>query len=265
MKYVKLAAFILCGAFMFSGCSLINGNKEALELPPNPQSFEQVYEDNGETLITVNGRTYSYFGVLKSKMSNDSIRECLGYVDDDKNMRIFSLYDDPYDNYIMVKHIGGIMDQPSFLRAVDTKQQDVFTPSYIESSGYEYWISSGLHYEMPTARIGFICNCENVKFIDYAIRINGEDAGLGETGYVSHGEVTKGALFEVDITELEYGQRAYNDEPFEVEVVFSVVDTDDNSYEVKGSYKRDMMFGAYANNLEIRYDENDGYYLFEDI
>ena len=111
MKKQKIAALIMCGALLMSGCSLINSNNEVLDLPPNPQSYDQVYnQEDGDTTIEVNGRTYSYFGQVKGKMSNDSIRECLGYVGADKNLRIYSLCDDPYDNYIMVKYIGGIME-----------------------------------------------------------------------------------------------------------------------------------------------------------
>ena len=266
MKKQKIAALIMCGTLLMSGCSLINGNNEVLDLPPNPQSFEQVYnEEDGDTTIEVYGRTYSYFGQVKGKMSNDSIRECLGYVGADKNLRIYSLCDDPYDNYIMVKYIGGIMDQPSFLRAVDTRQQDVYTPSYIESSGYECWGSSGMHYEMPEACIEFICNAENVMLIDYEVMVNGEYAGCGQTGYITYKAIRKGELFEFSMNEATYGQKADKDKPFDVAVTFTVTDTDNNVYEVDGVYEREMMFGARLTGLEIRYDEARGYYLFEDV
>lgn len=266
MKKQKLAALIMCGTILMSGCSLINGNNEILDLPPNPQSFDQVYdEDTGDTTIKVNGRTYSYFGRLKDKMSNDSIRECLGYVDGDKNLRIYSLGEDPYDNYIMVKNIGGIMDQPVFLRAIDTRLQDVYTPSYIESAGYECWGSSGMHYEMPEATIRFTCNAENIMLIDYEVMVNGEYAGCGQTGYITYKAITKGDIFEVEINEATYGSKADKDKPFDVAVTFTVTDTDNNAYEVDGVYEREMMFGAVREGLEIRYDEDMGYYLYEDV
>lgn len=255
---------MICGAVMLSGCSLLDQDKGALVLPPNPQSFEQVYcEDTGSTDIEVNGRNYSYFGTVKESFSNDSIRECLGYVDGDKNMRVYTLYDDPYDNYIMVKYINGIMEQPQFLRATDTLHKDVFTPSYIESLGYEFWGSSGLHYEMPAATVNLVCNCENVKFIDYDILVNGEFAFTGETGYVSHGTVNKGEIFYVEINEFTAGDKADKDHPFNVALTFRVVDGDDNVHEVEGVYEREMMFGATLNSLEIR-EGNGVYYLYED-
>ncbi|SCW50525.1 hypothetical protein SAMN02910456_01473 [Ruminococcaceae bacterium YRB3002] len=265
MRKCEFGVLLICGAVLLSGCSLLDQDKGVLELPPNPQSFEQIYEeDTGDTTISVSGRTYSYFGTVKDSFSNDSIRECLGYVDDDKNMRVYTLYDDPYDNYIMVRYINGIMEQPQFLRAVDTRMKDVFTPSYIESLGYECWGSSGLHYEMPAAYVRFVCNCENVKFIDYEVSINGEFAFTGETGYPSHKPVDKGEIFDLEINEWEAGDKAEKDEPFDVVITFVIIDPDDNTHEVEGSYEREMMFGATLVGLEIR-EENGKYYLYEDV
>lgn len=265
MNRCKVGILVLCGAVLLSGCSMLDQDKGVLVLPPDPQSYEQVYdEDTGETTIDIDGRTYSYFGSLKGSFSNDSIRECLGYVDDDKNMRIYSLYDDPYDNYIMVKYINGVMEQPSFLRAVDTKHKDIFTPSYIESACYESWGSSGLHYEMTAATVTLVCNCEGVKFIDYDVLINGEDKYTGETGYASHGTIDKGEIFTVEISEWAAGEDTDRDHPFTAAITFTVIDSDGNAHEVAGVYEREMMFGAAFNSLEIR-EENGEYYLYEDL
>lgn len=264
MKKSVLAA-LMSAVLLMSGCSLLNGNKEALELPPNPQSFDKIYdEDTGDTTINVNGKTYSYFGILNDKMSNESIRECLGYVNGDKDTRIYTLYEDPYDNYIMIKHVNGIMDQPEFLRAFDTRQKDIFTPSYIKSAGYECWGSSGMHYEMPAASVGFTVNAENIKLVNYAVDINGEPTFFGQTGILSGRVLSKGDHNILEITEFEAGSNADKDKPFKVGLTFSVVDMDGTEYEVEGVYEREMMFGAYLDGLEIR-EDNGRYYLFKDV
>ena len=265
MKKKTFAAALLSAVMLMSGCSLLSGNKEALKLPPNPRSHDQIYdEDTGDTTIKVNGKTYSYYGRLNGKISNDSIRECLGYVGGDKDTRIYTLYEDPYDNYIMVKHVNGIMDQPEFLRATDTRQKDIFTPAYIKPAGYECWGSSGMHYEMPAASVGFTIIAENIKLINYAVSINGEPAFFGQTGIVSGRSLAKNDHNILEINEFEAGDKADKDKPFKVSLTFSVVDMNGTEYEVEGSYVREMMFGAYLDGLEIR-EDGGRYYLFEDV
>ena len=264
MKVCRFGILLICGVMMMSGCSLLDQDKGALMLPPNPMSFEQVYdEDTGDTTIDVNGRTYSLFGTVKDKVSNDSIRDCLGYLDGDRNTRIYTLYEDPYDNFIMVKVINGIMDQPVFYRATDTRLQDIFAPSYIESLGYECWGSSGIHYDMPAAIVRFTCDCENVKVINYDISVNGKEVFSGETGYLSYDTVEKGELFDLEINEFETGDMAERGQVFDAAITFTVIDADDNEHEVEGVYEREIMFGATLTGLEIR-EDNGRYYLFED-
>ena len=266
MKGIKTTAALLVTALLLSGCSMNFIHNKALDLPSNPQSYKQVYyEDDGETSIEIGGRTYSYFGGIRERMSDDSIRECLGYVDNDKNTRIYSLNDDPLDNYIMIKHIGGVMDQPEFLRAKDTVHEDIYTPSYIKSSSYESWGSSGVHYDMSSVTIGLICNAENVREIGYEFLINGEPAGLGGVRYASAEEIRKGELFDIEITEIQIDGKADRNKPFTISLIFNITDTDGQIRNVEGTYVRDMMLGASLNDLEIRYDETNGYYLFEDV
>ena len=89
MKGIKTTTILLMTALLLSGCSMGINHNDAFDLPSNPQSFKQVYfEDDGETSIEINGRTYSYFGRLEGKISDDSVRECLGYIDNDKDTRI---------------------------------------------------------------------------------------------------------------------------------------------------------------------------------
>lgn len=47
--------------------------------------------------------------------------------------------DDTEQNFLMDYITDGVMEQPSFWRAADTKGKDLFVPAYIDSLGYEYW------------------------------------------------------------------------------------------------------------------------------
>lgn len=267
MKRNKVLIVSLCGAVLLSGCSLFNkDNSGNLELPPYATSIESSYDrDQGETLFTYEGRTYSYFGRLNGKIPADSIRECVGYMDDDQNTRIYSLYEDPLDNYLMIKHVGGIMDQPEFLRAIDTRNMDIYTPSYIKSGSFETWGSSGIHYEMSAVNIDVVCNAENVMSVCYDLKINGKSQRTGGVENADKSEIKKGEILYFEFTEQMVGNQVATGETFELTLTFSVIDTDGKVHEIEGEYTREMMLGASLSDLEIREDGNGGYILFEDI
>ena len=266
MKWNKVLIVSFCGAVLLSGCSMFNRDNGSLELPPNATSIESSYDkDQGETLFNYQGRTYSYFGKLNDKMSDDSIRECVGYMDDDKNTRIYSLNEDPLDNYLMIKHVGGIMDQPEFLRATDTKNKDIYTPSYIRSGSFESWGSSGIHYEMSAVNIDVVCNAENVMSVCYDLAINGESERTGGVENADKSAFKKGELLYFEFTEQMIGNQVATGDTFELTLTFSVIDTDGKVHEIDGEYTREMMLGASLSDLEIREDGNGGFILFEDI
>lgn len=94
--------------------------------------------------IEFEGRTYIPYGTLGEKLSQKDIDSCLGYIVQsdvrDKDVRVFTLSGDPEHNYLMENNVGsGLMNQPMFWRAIDTKGKDITTPDYIESSGYGFW------------------------------------------------------------------------------------------------------------------------------
>ena len=264
MKKARLIALVMAGSMLLTGCSFGKQNKDEWNLPENPQNIVGEENDSSSVCYEVNGRKYSMFGTLKDTFEDGSIRECFGYLDGDRNTRVYALCDDPGDNYLMVCNVVGIMEQPSFFRALDTYNKNVFTPSYIESLGYEEWGSSGLHYEMATTKINLICNAENVVLIDYEFDINGAPGGGGQTGYLSGDEIEKGGLFTIEILELHTDGKTDKDKPFDVAFRFTVTDTDGNVHEVKGVYERTVMLGSTLNSLEIRRN-NEGYYIFEDV
>lgn len=47
--------------------------------------------------------------------------------------RIYTLSSDAQHNYLMEYNTAGVMEQPGFLRAGDTKGKEVFTPEFIET------------------------------------------------------------------------------------------------------------------------------------
>lgn len=108
-------------------------------------------DEAGYGTIEYNGRTYMPYGTLKGSLKSKDIKECIGYIIqnensssivdlDDKDTRIYTLVDDPDENYLMEYYIATtLMNQPSFWRAVDTKDKNIDTPKYIDSLDYNFW------------------------------------------------------------------------------------------------------------------------------
>ncbi len=126
------------------------GGKEIYpELPVDPIEFEMgefANEDNpedGYRTIEYKGRTYLPYGTLGKTIRKNDIGTCLGYLVQDgeklEEVRVYTLTGDTEQNYLMDYNQIGVMEQPSFWRAMDTKGKEVFTPAYIDSLGYEYW------------------------------------------------------------------------------------------------------------------------------
>ena len=263
MKNIKITVLLLCGMVLLPGCSLPDGNRGLAELPPAASAYTQRFDsDSGEALIDYNGRTYSFFGTIRNKMSNSSARECIGYLENDENTHLYTLSEDPLDNYIMMKNTTGFMEQATFYRATDTKQKDIFTPEYIESLGYECWGSSGIHYEEAEACIGIICEAPDIREILYTAESDGKFIAEGGTRYSNCKELKRGDLFMIEIIEERLKDKVDTSGPFNVTMQFKVITVDGEEKEVNGVFTHDMMLGGYLRGLEIRYDENSGYYLY---
>lgn len=148
----KILTFFMIGmlSLMMTGC------EEFPELDENAKCFDFsviTYEspegyDAGMQTIEYNGRQYGFYGTLKTIITAKDIDKCIGYINRDINAagpntdtRIYTLVDDPDNNYLLEYYVADTeMNQPSFLRAVDTKGMEIYTPSYIESLDYdEYW------------------------------------------------------------------------------------------------------------------------------
>ena len=243
-----------------SGCSL--GNDKTLDLPEKPRSFEKKTDDSSDSCsITVDGRTYIPFGKPKGKIDNkNSIRECLGYIDNDKNTRVYTLYQDPYDNYLMIKNVDGIMDQVEFWRDLSTRKEDIFTPEYISSFEYEEWIGSDIHYEMKTVDINTTIDMDDAVIISMFFTINGEPGGEIQSGYTNGDPLDKGSIHSFAIDEVNIDGKVEYDEPFDTDIAFVITDKDDNMYEVNGTYSGTVTLGDEI-ELTISGDHENGYSL----
>ena len=149
MKNRVTTAF--CIAFtlllILAGC----GKRIDFELPKNPIEFHTgtfvnpADSDDTYQSFEYNGRTYIGYGTLKGSIDGNDVGQCLGYIILDgvavKDVRIFLLNADPDANYLYLVQIfpDSFMNQPFFLRAVDTREKKIDTPPYIESLGYSYW------------------------------------------------------------------------------------------------------------------------------
>jgi uncharacterized membrane protein len=100
-------------------------------------------DDDSYGTIEYKGRTYIPYGTLKHSIKTNDINECIGYIiqdENNKNWRIYTLTEDSNNNYLMVYDIEtNLMNQPDFYRAIDTKGENIDTPSYIDPLDYNFW------------------------------------------------------------------------------------------------------------------------------
>lgn len=142
-----LIATIAITVLMATGC----GSRDYPALPANPiefhtSVFENPQNDSEEATfssIEYSGRTYILYGTVKGRLKKSDIESCLGYIVQDgetlEDIRIYRLTADPDDNYLVECTMEGEMEQPHFLRAVDTVGEDIETPLFIDDMGYEFW------------------------------------------------------------------------------------------------------------------------------
>lgn len=143
MKHLKTAAAAALCLFFLTGCSRID-----YSLPDNPEAFTlQSYSYNDDTGgelggFEYNGRDYVFFGTIKGGILSNEVGECIGYIisetnPDDKNDRVMKLT--ASDDFLMCYYVNGIMEQPDFYRAADTRDKDIEIPEYIVDNGYKFW------------------------------------------------------------------------------------------------------------------------------
>ena len=262
IKKIKIlaATAALSVSFLFSGCSgIMEYFAKAPDMQPNAQSFKMYDSDQIDSmLIDVNGRTYAPYGVVKNSMSKSSLRDCLGYVDDDKNCRIYTLNEDPFDNYLIQKNVNGFMDPDMFWRDISTIEEDVFTPEYIQSQDYEEWSKSGAYSEMKSFKFYVTIDSDDVKEIIMDYTINGDVQATGGVRNADYSVIKKGEIFDLEIDEYSIYQKYDKNAPFNLEVEFSVLTEGGDTVKVDGMYKGTVVFGA-SENLTLSGNSKDGY------
>lgn len=269
IKKIRILAVALAlgASTLFSGCSALQFfGERAPELPDNAQSFKKVDTDSSGIVMEVNGRKYAPFGTLNGKLSNSSLQECLGYVDNDKNDRIYTLCEEPYGNYLVTKNINGIMEQPMFWRDRATYGEDIFTPGYIVSTDDVYWGRSGCYNEMKEFRIEITFEADDVKELSMEYKGNGMDLGMcgvrNAVGGLKNPDgklpMKRGEALDLAITELSLHGKLDKDKPFDAECRFFVESIDGKKHEMDYVYKNTVKLGD-KDNLTLTGNAKDGY------
>lgn len=140
-KILLVGIFI---AIVLVGC----GQSIYPELPKNAVAFDMkeiTDETDDDTLygtFEYNGRTYMGYGTLAGTLKDNDIEACLGYLvqdgEDSTDYRVYTLSCNTNNDYLMI-YVDGVMNQPDFWRAIDTRGVVIDTPEYIDSLGYVYW------------------------------------------------------------------------------------------------------------------------------
>lgn len=260
IKKIKVltAAGAILFASLFSGCSLFNAYAGIPSLPDNAASYDMYSVDSVDMmLIDVNGATYAPFGTLKGRFKDEYVRECLGYVDGDKNTRIYSLCEDPYDDYIVMINTNGVMEQPQFWRDMSTYGEDIFTPGYIDSLEYEEWGSSGCYSEMREFRIDVNLEAEDVMELAMDFTINGDTDGSAGVRNADWSEM-KDDVYELSIPEMHLHDKYDFDEPFDVEIHFTVTTMSGDNVALDDVYTGTVKLGD-QDTLTLTGNAQDGY------
>lgn len=254
------AACAFSVSFLFSGCSAVSGFfAKAPEMEANAQSIKMYDSDEfNSMLINVNGRTYAPYGGVKKNISKDSLRECLGYVDDDKDCRIYTLNEDPFDNYLIEKNVNGFMNPDMFWRDISTIEDEIYTPEYIESNNYEEWDKSGAYSEMKTFVINVTLDSDDVIEIIMDYTINGDAQATGGVRNADYSTIEKGEVLSLEVLESSIYNKYDKDDPFDVEIKFSVMNKDGDTVAVEGIYTNRVSFGD-MDKLTLTGNSKDGY------
>ena len=245
---------------MFSGCSALeNFTSKKPELPANAQSIE-MYESDSSSMMFIDfgGRTYAPFGETNGTMYNSELRDCVGYIDDDKNDRVYTLNGDPFDNYLVTLYANRIMDQPMFWRDCSTYNQDIFTPEYIASAKEEEWGHSGCYYEMKEFTVDVALEADDIYELSMQYNVNGEECGTGGVRNTDKTELKKGEELSLSIAEIAIYGKFDRDEPFDAECHFFVETMAGDNYELEYVYNDTVSFGDKI-SLTLTGNAQDGY------
>ena len=83
------------------------------------------------------GRYYVAFGAQAGTVHESDLEACIGYIDGDKNSRVYTLKETP--DLLATYYINGEMEQFAFIRALDTADRDIPLPDYVYDQHYPIW------------------------------------------------------------------------------------------------------------------------------
>ena len=264
IKKIKIlaATAALSVSFLFSGCSgIMEYFAKAPEMQPNAQSFKMYDSDQmNSMLIDVNGRTYAPYGVVKMSMSKSSLKECIGYVNDNKDSRLYTLNEDPFDNYLIQKSVRGFMDPDTFWRDISTIEDEVLTPEYIDPLNYEEWAKSGCYSEMKEFNVDILLDADDVYELSMDYKVNGEDCGTSGVRNANKTELKKGDIYDMSIAEISIYGKFDKDGPLDVECHFHVETMSGEMHDLEYVFKDTVEFGDKI-SLTLTGNAKDGYTL----
>lgn len=264
IKKIKLiaAAGALSVSFLFSGCSgIMEYFAKAPEMQPNAQSFKMYDSDQmNSMLIDVNGRTYAPYGVVKMSMSKSSLKECIGYVNDNKDSRLYTLNEDPFDNYLIQKSVRGFMDPDTIWRDISTIEDEVLTPEYIDPLNYEEWAKSGCYSEMKEFNVDILLDADDVYELSMDYKVNGEDCGTSGVRNANKTELKKGDIYDMSIAEMSIYGKFDKDGPLDVECHFHVETMSGEMHDLEYVFKDTVKLGDKI-SLTLTGNAKDGYIL----
>ena len=233
-RTVRVLSLVLCTCLL-TGC-FVQRQREKYNLPADPVAFEDRDSDSFDMrVLTVNGRDYLPFGTVKNRMNDSSIKACLGYLNGDQNTRVYTLEEDPDNNYIMIYNNEGIMEQPSYWRAADTMGKNVETPNYIDSLDYEEWAASGIFGDRACVHLLLKIDAEDIKTMKIEYSIDGKPAGE-YTVDGSGKNMTAGSNHRYEIAVKDYCDRAFLGVEFPLTVKITVTDKSNAEHVVEGGF-----------------------------
>ena len=140
MKNKKLIALLIAVLLIYSmlcACARESLPEDAVDFTTTEYINPDDAEDGYAGVVEYNGRQYVLYGVQSGTVKLSRIGECIGYCDGDANARVYSL--DETGDYLAEFYANGMMEQVTFLRALDTAGKEIYTPDYIDSLGFELW------------------------------------------------------------------------------------------------------------------------------
>lgn len=139
MKRFLILNFSLLFCLVFAGCG--NNRQALLE---NPIIFNET-EIDWHWAIENDWKYYFAYSTIKSKWAiwdfNYAFWDCLWYVWDDKNDRIYELSGESSDEWLIKYYVNGEMEIPTILRWTSTRYEDYIPESVDEVLEEDkYWI-----------------------------------------------------------------------------------------------------------------------------